>query len=176
MRMLHAQGRYQGTSKIGIWNSSEEKRERMRNIRLANSLDKTSKGYGSEYHMRVANRNLLFNKFQSGTGYLYFLKYPGSIKVGFSKEWERRTQYEIPHQYHLLGGKVVALISGPTDQLADLEFDVFTKFQDYTQLSQDKTRYTEFLDLRIRKEVYKFLEERVRGSKDLKFEIKNPLT
>ena len=176
MKLLHSQGRYQGTSKIGIWNSSEEKRERMRNIRLANSLDKSSKGYGSEYHMRLANRNLLFNKFQGKTGYLYFLKFPGSIKVGFSKEWDRRVEYQLPHQYHLLGGKVIAIISGPTDELADLEFDVFSEFQKYTKLSQDGSRYTEFLDLRIRKEVYKFLEDRVKNSKDLKFEIHNPLT
>lgn len=176
MKLLHSQGRYAGTSKIGIWNSSEEKRERMRNIRLANSLDKTSKGYGSEYHMRVANRNLLYNKFQGNTGYLYFLKYPGSIKVGFSKNWERRVGYQLEHQFHVLGGKVIAIISGPTSELADLEFDTFTKFQDYTKLSQDGTRYTEFLDLKIRKEVYKFLEERVKSGKGLKFEIHNQLT
>ena len=31
MKQLHKDGRYKGTSKIGIWNSSEEKRERISN-------------------------------------------------------------------------------------------------------------------------------------------------
>ena len=56
MKMLHQSGRYQGTSKIGEWNKSEEKRQRMVNIRSANSLNKNSHGYGSEIHMRIANR------------------------------------------------------------------------------------------------------------------------
>lgn len=175
MKMLHAQGRYQGTSKIGLWNVSEEKRERMRNIRLANSLDKTSHGYGSEYAMRVANKTLLHNKFQGSQGYLYFLKFPASIKVGFSKAPGRRIGYELPHQTHI-GGQVIAIISGPTDDLADLEFDVFTTFQDYTQLSKDGTRYTEFMDLKVRKEVYGFLKQRVAHNKRLKFEKQNILT
>lgn len=175
MKLLHAQGRYQGTSKIGLWNVSEEKRQRMRNIRLANSLDKSSRGYGSEYAMRVNNRNLLYNKFQGKTGYLYFLKFPASIKVGFSKAPERRIGYELPHQTHL-GGQIVAIISGPTSDLADLEFDIFTTFQDYTQLSKDGTRYTEFMDLKVRKKVYEFLKRKVEENKNLKFETKNILT
>ena len=55
MKQLHQEGRYLGTSKIGLWNSSEEKRERMRNIRERNLLDKTSHGYGSEYHQRIGS-------------------------------------------------------------------------------------------------------------------------
>ena len=110
MKMLHAQGRYQGTSKIGLWNSSEEKRERMRNIFKAHALNKASRGYGSEYAMRLNNKILLHNKFQGKTGYLYFLQFPASIKVGFSKEWERRVEYQIPKKYHILGGKVIMII------------------------------------------------------------------
>ena len=71
MKMLHAQGRYQGTSKIGAWNVSDEKRQRMAAMRVANALDKSSHGYGSEYHMREVNRELLHNKFQGETGYMY---------------------------------------------------------------------------------------------------------
>lgn len=173
MKMLHAQGRYQGTSKIGLWNSSEEKRERMRNIFKANALNKDARGYGSEYSMRVNNRILLHNQFQGENGYLYFLKFPGSIKVGFSKLWERRISYQIPAKYHVLGGKVLMIISGPTSDLADLEFDTFIKFQKYTQLSQDGTRYTEFMDLKAMKEVYEYLKKRVSENKNLKFEILN---
>lgn len=171
MKMLHAQGRYAGTSKIGLWNSSEEKRERMRNIMKANALDKSSRGYGSEYAMRVNNRTLLHNQFQGESGYLYFIKFPGSIKVGFSKNWERRLQYQLPHQFHILGGKVIMIISGPTSDLADLEFDTFMEFQKYTQLSKDGTRYTEFMDLRAKKQVYEFLKKKVQENKNLKFEV-----
>ena len=173
MKMLHAQGRYQGTSKIGLWNSSEEKRERMRNIMKANALNKSSRGYGSEYAMRVNNRILLNNQFQGESGYLYFIKFPGSIKVGFSKNWERRFNYELPHKYHILGGKVIMIISGPTNDLADLEFDTFIEFQNYTQLSKDGTRYTEFMDLKVKNKVYDFLLKKVKDNKNLKFEILN---
>lgn len=170
LRQLHAQGRYQGTSRIGEWNRSEEKRQRMRNIRSLNSLDKNSRGYGSEYHMRVANRLLLFNQFQGELGYLYFLRFPASVKVGFSKNWERRVTKQI------LGGQVVAIISGPTEDLADLEFDTFMKFKDYTKLDPSKTRYTEFLDLEVKNEVYDFLKHSVKTNPNLKFEISEILT
>ena len=175
MKLLHQQGRYLGTSKIGLWNSSEEKRERMKSIFEHNALDKNSRGYGSEYAMRVNNRILLHNKFQGKEGYLYFVKYPASIKVGFSKNWERRLNYELPHTNHILGGKVIMIISGNTPDLADLEFDTFIKFQEFTQLSQDKTRYTEFMDKKIRNEVYKFLKDRVENNKNLKIVVDNKI-
>ena len=170
MKQLHAQGRYLGTSKIGQWNQSAEKRERMAGLLAKNALDKTSHGYGSEWHQRMNNRTLLHNKFQGEEGYIYLLRFPGSIKVGFSKNWERRVTKQI------LGGKVVLIISGPTDKLADLEFDTFTNFQSYTQLSQDRTRYTEFLDLRCRREVYKFLLDAVSRDPSLHIEVKEPIS
>lgn len=173
MKMLHAQGRYQGTSKIGLWNSSEEKRKKMALLGAKNALDKNSRGYGSEYAMRVNNRILLHNKFQGELGYLYFVEFPGSIKVGFSKNWERRINYQFPKMNHILGGKVIAIILGPTNDLADLEFDTFIKFQKYTKLSQDKTRYTEFMEKRVKNDVYNFLKKRVQENKNLKFEISN---
>lgn len=167
MKQLHAQGRYIGTSKIGQWNQSAEKRERMAGLLVKNALDKNSRGYGSEWHQRMNNRTLLHNKFQGEEGYLYFLKFPGSIKVGFSKNWERRVTKQI------LGGTVILIISGPTNDLADLEFDTFVKFQKYTQLSQDGTRYTEFLDKRCAKDIYKFLHEQVRNNPELEIQIDN---
>lgn len=173
MKMLHAQGRYQGTSKIGLWNSSEEKRKKMALLGAKNALDKNSRGYGSEYAMRVNNRILLHNKFQGELGYLYFVEFPGSIKVGFSKNWERRINYQFPKMNHILGGKVIAIISGPTNDLADLEFDTFIRFQKYTKLSQDKTKYTEFMEKRVKNDVYNFLKKRVQENKNLKFEISN---
>lgn len=169
MKQLHQSGRYLGTSKIGEWNRSAEKHERMELLRRQNALDKTSHGYGSEWHMRQNSRTLLHNKFQGEEGYMYFLRFPGSVKVGFSKNWERRVTKQI------LGGTVIAIISGPTNDLADLEFDTFSKFQKYTQLSQDGSRYTEFLDLKARKEIYKFLKDQVKQNPKLKFEIENPL-
>ena len=165
MKELHRQGRYKGTSRIGEWNKSEEKRERMKRIRERNAKDKKSRGYGSEYHQRLANRTLLHNKFQGETGYFYFLEFPKSIKVGFSKDWERRTTKQI------LGGQVLKIISGPTNDLADLEFDAFMKFKDYTQLSSDGTRYTEYLDKKIKREVSKFLDDAVRKNPKLKYII-----
>ena len=165
MKLLHSQGRYQGTSKIGIWNQSQEKHDRMIEIRNRNLLDKSSHGYGSEYHMRVANRTLLHNKFQGEKGFLYLLEFPLSIKVGFSKDWERRVTKQI------LGGKVLAIISGPTNDLADLEFDTMIKFQKYTKLDQTGTRYTEFLEKSQKNNVYKFLKDTVNKNKNLKFEI-----
>ena len=167
MKMLHQSGRYAGTSRIGEWNRSDEKKQRMINFKLANSLDKTSKGYGSEWHMRQNSRTLLHNKFQGELGYMYFLLFPASIKVGFSKDWERRTTKQI------LGGQVIAIISGPTNDLADLEFDTFIKFQKYTQLDSTGTRYTEFMDRRAKKYVYDYLKQRVKDNPKLKFEIQN---
>lgn len=167
MKLLHSQGRYQGTSKIGIWNQSEEKRVRMAEIRSRNTLDKSSHGYGSEYHMRQANRILLHNKFQGEQGYLYFLEFPGSIKVGFSKNWERRTTQQI------IGGKVIAIISGPTNDLADLEFDTMIKFQKYTKLNEQGTHYTEFFEKKEKYKIYKFLKDSVKANPKLKFEIEN---
>ena len=167
MKQLHQEGRYLGTSKIGVWNSSEEKRERMRNIRERNLLNKQSHGYGSEYHQRQNNRVLLHNKFQGENGFLYMLDFPGSIKVGFSKDWERRTQKQI------IGGRVVLIISGPTNDLADLEFDTFIKFQKYTKLDESGRRYTEFLDRGVRRQVYNFLLEQVKLNRNLKLEVKN---
>lgn len=170
MKELHKLGRYAGTSKIGEWNQSDEKRERMKQIRERNLLDKTSTGYGSEYHQRLANRTLLHNKFQGESGYMYFLDFPGSIKVGFSKDWERRTTKQI------LGGRVILIISGPTNELADLEFDTFIKFKDYTQLDSTGTRYTEFMEKSAKRKVYNFLMDQVNKSDTLKIEIKNNLS
>lgn len=166
MKQLHAQGRYAGTSRIGEWNVSEDKRARMAELRSKNALDKNAKGYGSERAMRVNNRNLLYNKFQGESGYIYFLDFPKSIKVGFSKDWERRTTKQI------LGGKTLMIISGPTIDLADLEFDVFVEFQEYTQLNQDGTRYTEFLDKKVKWKVYKYIENYVSKNPKLKYEVK----
>lgn len=169
MRQLHKEGRYKGTSKIGVWNSSDEKRERMKNIREKNRLDKTSRGYGSELHMRIANRTLLHNKFQGARGFMYFLEFPKTVKVGFSKEWHRRLNKEIT------GGRVILIISGPTDDLADLEFDTLIEFQEYTKLDETGTRYTEFLDKRVKKQVYDYLIKRVKDNKSLKIDVKNYL-
>lgn len=167
MRELHAQGRYKGVdTKIGLWNVSDERKQRMHDLYERNRLDKNSVGYGSEHHMRLRNRELLHNKFQGATGYFYFLDFPASIKVGFSKDWERRTTKQI------LGGRVIMIISGPTDDLADLEFDTFMKFKDYTQLSPDKTRYTEYMDKKVKSQVSRFLAEAVRKNPKLKFEIR----
>lgn len=161
MKALHAAGRYKGTSKIGIWNSSQEKHDRMKRIMDQNRLDKQSHGYGSEYAMRINNRNLLHNKFQGEEGYLYFLDFPMTVKVGFSKDWERRTTKEI------LGGKVLMIISGPTNDLADLEFDTMIKFQDYTKLDSTGTRYTEFLEKSQKFKIWEFLKSEVRKNKNL---------
>lgn len=163
MKELHRLGRYKGTSRIGDWNRSEEKRERMRNYREMNSKDKSSHGYGSEYHMRLANRQLLFNKFQGDSGYLYLLIFPASIKVGFSKDYEGRTHY--------LGGKIDHIVQGSTEELADLEFDIMIEFQDHTQLNSSGTRYTEFMDKVVLNRVRKFIDERVKSSRNLKYII-----
>lgn len=168
MKKLHAEGRYIGTSKIGEWNKSDEKRERMKSIWAKNALDKNSTGYGSEEYMRKANRQLLYNKFQGSSGYLYFLQYPASIKVGFSKAYDRRINYELPKTYSILGGVVLMLIEGPTSDLADLEYAVFEKFKLYTKLDQSGRRYTEFLDKRIQKQVDQFLRDAVKNNRNLK--------
>lgn len=168
MRELHAQGRYKDVdTKIGLWNVSEERKQRMSNLYEQNRLNKNSVGYGSEHHMRLRNRELLHNKFQGEQGYFYFLEFPASVKVGFSKDWERRTTKQI------LGGRVIMIISGPTDDLADLEFDAFMKFKNYTQLSDDGKRYTEFMNKSAKSQIYKFLEDNVRKNKKLNYEIKN---
>ena len=170
MKQLHAQGRYKGTSKIGMWNVSQERKERMKQIYEQNRLDKTSRGYGSEYWMRQANRTLLGDKFQGEFGYLYFLDYPASVKVGFSKDWQRRVEKQLPKQ--LLGGTVIMIISGPTKDLADLEFDTMIKFQKYTKLDSTGTRYTEWLEKSQKRNIYNFLNGEVEKNPKLKFVIK----
>lgn len=165
MKELHRQGRYKGTSKIGEWNKSKDKRDRMAALRIKNQKDKSSRGYGSEYHMRLSNRELLFNKLQGKSGYLYYLDFPASVKAGFSKNYEGRTSY--------LGGSIICVVSGPTEELADLEFDIFIEFMDYTQLNSEGTRYTEFMDRKIRKKVYDFIIDRVNNSDKLNFVIQN---
>lgn len=171
MKQLHSQGRYLGTSRIGEWNRSEEKRQRMKEIYNRNRLDKSSRGYGSEYWMRQANRTLLGDKFQGESGYLYFLDYPASVKVGFSKDWRRRVEKQLPKQ--VLGGTVIAIISGPTKDLAELEFDTMIKFQKWTKLDQTGTRYTEWIDKIQKRNIYNFLKKAVEDNPKLKFEIKN---
>ena len=167
MKLLHQQGRYLGTSKIGLWNSSQEKHDRMSKLLEHNRLDKGATGYGSEYAMRINNRNLLHNKFQGEDGYLYFLDFPQSVKVGFSKNWERRIEHEI------LGGRVILIISGPTNDLADLEFDTMIKFQNYTKLNSEKTRYTEFIEKSQKMKINQFLRESVKNNSNLKIIIDN---
>ena len=167
MRELHAQGRYKNVdTKIGLWNVSQERKERMANYYEHNRLDRNSHGFGSQWHMRLRNRELLHNKFQGESGYLYLLDFPGSIKVGFSKDWERRTTKQI------LGGRVLKIVSGPTSDLADLEFDTFINFKDFTQLDSTKTRYTEYMDKKVLKDVEKFIDDAVRKNPNLKYEIK----
>ena len=168
MKLLHSQGRYRGTSKIGLWNISEDKRKRMELIRAKNALDKTSTGYGSERYTRTINYELLKSKFHEGgvqPGFLYFLEFPKSIKVGYSKDWKRRTSREI------LGGKVICIISGETLKLGQLEYDVFMEFIDYTLLNEEGTRYTEFMDKKVKRRVWNFIKKRVDEDPDLKFEI-----
>lgn len=168
MRELHAQGRYKGVdTKIGLWNVSQERKDRMRKYYEQNHLDKTSQGFGSESHLRKRNRELLHNKFQGKTGYLYLLDFPGSIKVGFSKDWERRTTKQI------LGGKVLLIISGPTNELADFEYNILSDFKQYTKLNSDKTHYTEYLDKKIEKSVINYILSYVSDLDSLKIEINN---
>ena len=167
MRELHAQGRYKNVdTKIGLWNASQERKDRMRRYYEQNRLDRNSHGFGSQWHMRLRSRELLHNKFQGESGYLYLLDFPGSIKVGFSKDWERRTTKQI------LGGKVLRIISGPTNDLADLEFDTFINFKDYTQLDSTKTRYTEYMDKSALLDVSRFIDNAVKKNPKLKYEIK----
>ena len=170
MKRLHQEGRYAGTSKIGLWNVSDEKRQRMKEIYDRNRLDKSSHGYGSEYWMRQANRTLLHDKFQGDSGYLYYLDYPASVKVGFSKDWQRRVEKQLPKQ--ILGGTVLAIISGPTHDLAQLEFDTMIKFQKYTKLDSTGQRYTEWLEKSQKYRISKYLKEEVQKNPKLKFEIK----
>lgn len=168
MRELHAQGRYKDVdTKIGLWNISQERKERMSRYYEQNRLNKNSIGFGSEHHQRLRNRELLHNKFQGEQGYLYMLEFPNSIKIGFSKDWERRTTKQI------LGGKVLKIISGPTNDLADLEFDTFMKFIDQTQLDSTKTRYTEYMNKISKNNVSKFLDESVKKNNKLNYIINN---
>ncbi len=145
----------------------------MQGIYAKNALDKSSTGYGSELFMRSRNRELLHNKFQGESGFIYFLEFPGSIKVGFSRNWERRTTYELYPKKTYLAGKVLMIISGPTPELADLEYNTFIKFQPYTQLNSEGTRYTEFMQKSVKSRVRKFLEQAVAENSNFKIETSN---
>ena len=158
MKQLHREGRYIGTSKIGEWNKSEERRERMKTIRDKNSKDKTSKGYGSEYKMRVDNKNLLLSQYKGQHGFLYYLDFPtlDCVKIGYSKNWEFRTTYQIMPKKSDIPENILLLVSGLTEDLAELEFNALLDFQDWTKLNQDGTRYTEFLDDKVKSKLYNY--------------------
>lgn len=177
MKQLHAEGRYKGTSKIGEWNKSDERKERMKEIRNKNSKDKSSKGYGSEYKMRIDNKNLLLSQYKGQKGYLYYLNFPtiDSVKIGFSKNWEFRTTYQLVSKKSEIPEEVLIIVSGLTEELAELEFNALLHFQDYTRLDSSGTRYTEYLDDKIKKELYDYILNWVKDNPKLKIEIKNPL-
>ena len=175
MKQLHKEGRYAGTSKIGDWNVSEERRERMKNIREKNARDKESRGYGSEYKMRVDNKNLLLSQYSGQKGYFYLLEFPTlhSIKVGYSKNWEFRTSYQIVSKKSEIPENVSLILSGKTEDLAGLEFDLLLRFQKWTKLDPSGTRYTEFLDESVEKEVYTYILDEVKRNPRIKIEINN---
>lgn len=85
----------------------------------------------------------------------------------------KRTSKQLFQQY--IGGKVILIISGPTNELANLEFDTMIEFQDYTKLDSSGTRYTEFLDKKEKRNVYNYLLKRVKENKNFKLEINNKL-
>lgn len=177
MKQLHREGRYVGTSKIGEWNKSDERKERMKTIREKNSKDKTSKGYGSEYKMRVDNRNLLLSQYKGQKGYLYYLDFPtlSSVKIGYSKNWEFRTSYQIVSKKSEIPETILLVVSGLTEDLAELEFNALLDFQDYTRLNAEGTRYTEFLDEKIKAKLYNYILDWTNNNPDLKIKIKNSL-
>lgn len=177
MKELHRQGRYKGTSKIGTWNKSEEKRKRMEEIRERNAKDKSSTGYGSERKMRLDNKNLLLSQYKGQPGYLYFLDFPtlDSVKIGFSKNWEFRTNYQLVSKKSQTEENVIMIISGVTEDLAEIEYNALLDFQDYTRLDETGTRYTEYLDRDIKSDMYKYIEKAVKENPRLKYEIKNSL-
>jgi hypothetical protein len=177
MKQLHREGRYKGTSKIGDWNKSDERKERMKRILEQNSKDKSSEGYGSERKMRLDNKNLLLSQYHGQQGFLYFLDFPGldSVKVGFSKNWKFRTDYQLVSKKSQTEENVLMIISGLTEDLAELEYNTLIEFQEYTRLDNSGTRYTEYLDRKIKSNVYKYLEKQVKENPTLKFEIKNTL-
>lgn len=177
MKQLHREGRYKGTSKIGDWNKSDERKERMKRILEQNSKDKSSEGYGSERKMRLDNKNLLLSQYHGQQGFLYFLDFPGldSVKVGFSKNWKFRTDYQLVSKKSQTEENVLMIISGLTEDLAELEYNTLIEFQEYTRLDNSGTRYTEYLDRKIKSDVYKYLEKQVKKNPTLKFEIKNTL-
>jgi len=169
MKQLHREGRYAGTSKISEWNKSEERKERMQNIRSRNAKDKTSKGYGSEYKMRVDNRNLILSQYRGTPGFFYFLDFPtlDSIKVGYSKNWEFRTKYQLVAKKTNTPEKVLMILSGKSEDLADLEYNTLLEFQDYTRLDSTGTRYTEFLDRHVKSDVYSYILDWIKNSPSL---------
>ena len=177
MKQLHKEGRYLGTSKIGDWNKSEERKERMKTIRERNSKDKTSKGYGSEYKMRVDNKNLLLSQYKGQQGYLYYLDFPtlSSVKIGYSKNWEFRTSYQIVSKKSEIHETILLVVSGLTEDLAELEFNALLDFQDYTRLNSSGTRYTEFLDEKVKSDLYKYILDWVKDNPGLNIKIKNSL-
>lgn len=175
MRELHRQGRYLGTSRIGEWNQSEEKKERMKERREQNSKDKSSTGYGSERKMRLDNKNLLLSQYNGQSGYLYFLDFPSldSVKVGFSKNWEFRTGYQLVSKKSQIKANVIAVIEGPVVNLAELEYNLLINFIDYTRLDSTGTRYTEYLDRKVKQSVYDYLKDAVKRDTNLNFIINN---
>jgi hypothetical protein len=177
MKELHRQGRYLGTSRIGEWNRSDEKRTRMKLIRERNAIDKSSTGYGSERKMRLDNKNLLLTQYSGQPGFLYFLDFPtlNSVKIGFSKNWEFRTTYQLVSKKSNTEEDILMIISGVTEDLAEIEYNALLKFQEHTILDPTGTRYTEYLSRDIKADIYKYLEDEVRKNPKLKFEIKNPL-
>jgi hypothetical protein len=142
MKKLHEDGIYEGTSYFYHYydEHGEEHKKLLSELSKARALDKTSKGFNSEYSDRIRNRdNLLKRTNKEDDRYLYVIEFDDKIKLGSSSDFNRRLR-ELKARsfvFHSFLGKAYNIIN--------LECDLLLQFQEYTLIDETGKFYTEYL-------------------------------
>lgn len=158
MVLLSRQGRYKGTTRIADYNRSEAHRTKCRQAAVKRHLVKGARGFNSEYSDRLRNYNNILSREPSDkTRYFYIFEYETSIKIGSTSTLNRRLDALCPIS-------TIMLLSGPSHEIAKLEFDTLVKFENDTIVDSTNSYYTEFVSKSIKDSVVEFVNSQVEGS------------
>ena len=155
IKNLHKLGVYKGTSRISIYNKSEEHRKIASIKAKERRLNKGSCGFNSEYSDRIRNRDNIRSRYPlDSERYLYVLEYSDKIKVGSTSSLDRRLS-------ELSGYCEKYLFKGTVFDISQIECDILIHFKNYTILDTTKTYYTEYLDKKCLTEVLQYIQNNI---------------
>jgi len=142
IKELHKEGIYEGTSYFYHFydEHGEEHKKLLSELSKARALNKTSKGFNSEYSDRIRNRdNLLKRTNKEDDRYLYVIEFDDKIKLGSSSDFKRRlTELKAKNFIH-------HSFKGNAHDIINLECELLLQFQEYTLLDETQKFYTEYL-------------------------------